>query len=323
MIYRIFIVISLSLSFVVLSQVEISEDKGRKGDEGFVNLIIPVDSEQAIKDSDKSKKAALDYLMNLKDPLSANDARRLQDKELNKKAVLRAIVKPDMFVSDVVYTSLQPGSKSIVLNLSMGLPVTVIFKDAKGNPVNVYDDITPKKHFITIKPGHSKAGGDVNSESPNNILVFSAKLLKGGANTPVFTTVSDFPVSFDVNINEVPHKKYISRLVVVVDDGKSEDTGVTLNALKSRDSLMRVLNNIPPTTESSLVRFNGDIKAWKDEGFLWIRTKLTLKYPTHLPQNVASLNGVNVYKTKYSPIISVMNNDGNIVRLKAGEFNGY
>jgi hypothetical protein len=323
MICKLFLILLIFPSFSAISKVEKDND-GRKGDEGFVNLIIPVDSEQASKDKKRSNKAALEYLMDLKDPLDAHDARKIQDHELNKRAILGAIVKPEEFVSDVVYTSLQPGSKSIYLNLSMGLPVTVIFKDARGNPVNIYDDITPKMHFSTSRPGHSDANGSTGAiSSPENILVFSAKLLEGGANAPVFTTVSDFPVSFDVTINKNPEKQYISRLVVVIDDGQTEDTGVTLNALKSRDSLMRVLNNLPPTSDSTIVRFNSNIKAWKDGSFLWIRTRLDLKYPVHLPQNAASLNGVNVYKTKYSPVISVMNNDGNIERLKAGDFNGY
>jgi hypothetical protein len=93
--------------------------------------------------------------------------------------------------------------------------------------------------------------------------------------------------------------------------------------LKPRDRLMRVINNIAPTDKANLIRFNGGlVKAWEDGKNLWIRTRYKLLYPTHLPHLAAKLNGINVYKTRYSPVISIMGEDGKVVRLKLEDQNG-
>ncbi|MFK5892252.1 MAG: DotH/IcmK family type IV secretion protein [Pseudomonadota bacterium] len=317
-------ILMLMAPILVLSQDDVAaKNNSKSGKEDYITLRLPIGSVKETMEAEQRLKAATDYLMTNKAPLPAKLARKLIDKKMNDTAIIKEILKPGKFVSNVVYASLQPGSESIKIDLSLGLPITVLFKDVKGNPVNVYSFDTPKEHFIAYKPGYSTESGAGNTgkqesqESiPNNLLIISAKLPKGGANMPVFTTVSEFPLSFDVTINKEPGKEYVDRLVVVVDNGQNDQVGVTLNELEARNELMRVLNNLPPSDDAENIRFNQGIKAWKQGNYLWIRTKLRLFYPVHSPQNAASLNGVTVYKTKYSPVISVMNNEGKIMRLK-------
>ena len=301
----------LLISFSVFSQ----ESKNSK--EKYVLINLPSNTKE--NENKLKQEAALKFLLENKYPVSADALKLVQDKKLKDKAILDSLRTAENYISDVVYTSLEPGTKSIPITLSRGLPLSIILKDTKGDPVNYYAIIDSDTQYVACKPGrcaNNDASVDPSSGMPNNIIVLRAKAVLGGGVLPVYTTQSDFPLSFNINIQETPDKNYIDRLVVVVNTG-NEVVDENPSSLKSLDTLTRALNGIKPVQDAKSIYFNGPIKAWRKGDDMWVRTPYDMKIPR--VRNTAlklSLNGVNVYKTRYSRIISVIDNNNGIVRYQ-------
>ena len=287
----------------------------KKGvNEKFLVINLPQDKGEAQKDKLVKQEATLNKILNDRFPLSSQQLKDIQNLKLKEKAILGKFETADKYVSDVVYTDLSPGNDSIPIYLSRGLPLTIILKDIDGNPVNYYDLIDSSSQFVACKPGScSQNNQGLNKSSPNNIIVLKANAVLGGGILPVFTSRSDFPLSFKVTVMEDPGDSYIDRLVVVINTGEVvEENKLSLNSL---DTLTRAINSITPIPGAELVHFNGPIKAWRKGDVMWVRTSYNMVIPpVSNKSSKLSLNGINTYKTHYSRIITVLDNNNGVFR---------
>ena len=274
---------------------------------------------EEIKKKVDEKYAALKYLMDTGEPLTVTQLKYIQDKELDKQATLSEINHAKSYSSSVVYTKLEPGSNSVSLNLTRGLPLSVVFKDMTGNPVNIYNVDALSKQFMVCRPGFcgsDAANSTGDSNYPQNILLFTARQVFGGGNILVFTSLSDFPISFNVKINKEPGETYIDRQVVVIDDGSSDVmNGGDDYQIHSKSQLTRVINNLKPTDDARLLKFDGPLKAWATKDDMWIRTPDVVLGK----KQALSLNGINAYHLKYSPVVSVLSENDSVIRYKVVE----
>ena len=304
------------ISIVLLSNSICVIAKGNK--ENKITIEIADDIYKKSDNQDETYKSALNYLLNNGvNAINIEDKKRIIEKKRMDESKLLAVPKPTKFISDVVYSSLTPGNESVKVFLSSGLPVTLVFKDRKGQPVNIYGTELQGLPFAVDKLGGKLTDSSKDSSTPTrpqNILILQTSLLTGGANLPVFTTFSDLPVSIDVSIKPKPDKTYIDRLIVIVGDDSDDDV-VDKYSLDSRNMLMRVLNNLPPSDKAQKLHFGNGISAWKVGNDMWIRTSRSLYYPIPNPKISSEINGIKAYKTKYSSVLTIKEADGHFLRV--------
>lgn len=292
-----------------------NEQNNRNSNEKVFVLHIPEDYEKKKKLDAEKNIASFEYLLQNREPLTIEQQKILQNKVLSDRAKMAEFERADEYISDIVHTSLQPGEKSIKVNLSRGLPVTIVFKKTDGSPINYYNLSHSGSQFTACRPGSCSQNGSIDDQNvPKNILILKANQIQGGGNLPILTTESDFPLSLNVSINEKPAKNYVDRLVVMVNIDGDDYIEEPTEKLKSRDKLTRVLNDLPPEETAERLNYGQGLKVWKVNRNMWIRTSDKLLFPIVGNKKRLSLNGINVYQIPYSNVISLINNEKGVVR---------
>ena len=180
---------------------------------------------------------------------------------------------------------------------------SVVFLDSSGAPwpIIAYDIGDPSAYNIQW----DKSGNTLMIQSKKLYTYGNMAIRLQGLNTPVMLTL-------------VPGQKAIDYRVdmrVMGYGPNAKDVPSEMNLPEgANDTLLKILDDIPPENGKLLNVKGGPAKAWSVNSTMYVRTRLTILSPGWLSK-MSSADGMNVYKMSDSPVLLVSWH-GKVMQLK-------
>ena len=259
---------------------------------------------QAEEQRQKLRERAFDQALDALLPLKPEEIREVLGvfKE-SRKAAETPIVFPDPKIH-VQTVSLDPGEEPPIIKLMPGLVTTVTILDITGEPWPIQDisfagafEVTPPEaggHVIRIVPRTAHGIGNISIRLIDLITPITFSLRND---------LGEMYYRFDARI---PKYGPMAKAPLIEHGG--------LSAVAGNETLMQVLDGVPPEEAESMVVTGADdrTRAWKIDDRIYVRTPLTLLSPTW-DTSVRSADGTSVY-TLASASILLLSDNGKMVR---------
>lgn len=263
------------------------------------NQNLPSEKEARAIDS-----LAFETVMQQLFPLSVEQTRRLHEKYQNSEFGMQTPVgTPPKPTATSQFVNLSTGSTPPVIRLAQGFVSSLVFLDSTGAP-------WPIAAYDLGDPGSFNINWD---KSGNTLMIQSSKLytygnlavrLKG-LNTPVMLTLIPGQKAVDYRVD--------LRIQGYGPEAKSlpMEEGIPVIA---NDTLLHVLDGVPPDGSKKLSVIGGDASAWTVGDKMFIRTNLTILSPGWLG-SMTSADGMHAYEMQKSPVLLVSWH-GKVMQLK-------
>ncbi len=201
------------------------------------------------------------------------------------------------------FVNLSPGSTPPVIRLAQGFVSSLVFLDSTGAP-------WPIAAFDLGDPASFNIQWDKTS---NTLMIQATKMYNygnlavrlAGLNTPVMLTL-------------IPGQKAVDYRV----DLRVQGYGPNAKSMpmeeglppSANDTLLHVLDGVPPVGSTRLVVSGGDAHAWLLDNKMFVRTNLTILSPGWLG-SMTSADGMHAYEMQKSPVLLVSWH-GKVMQLK-------
>lgn len=205
------------------------------------------------------------------------------------------------------FVNLSPGSTPPAIRLAQGFVSSLVFLDSTGAPwpISAYD------------LGNTSAFNIQWDKKSNTLMIQSLKLYTygnlavrlQGLNTPVMLTL-------------VPGQKAVDYRVDLRVQGYGPNANTTPVSqglpASANNTLLHVLDGVPPAGSKRLIVKGGDAKAWSMGDKMYVRTNLTILSPGWLA-TMTSGDGTHAYEMQKSPVLLVSWH-GKVMQLKLEGF---
>ncbi len=218
-------------------------------------------------------------------PMTPDEIRQLQNMMVfTKRAASEPVGTPPKPVLSTQIVNLAPGSAPPVVRLEQGFVTSVVFTDVSGNPWPI----------VSYDLGNSKAF-NIQWLTSSNLLMIQATSLYTFGNLDVTLQGLSTPVMLTL----IPGQKVVDyradlqiqrALPGTTDDNYADKAGTPVN-----QTLLDILNGVPPQNAQVLQVTGGAAAAWLIDGKLYLRTKLTVLSPGWI-SIMKNADGTNAYE---------------------------
>jgi intracellular multiplication protein IcmK len=205
------------------------------------------------------------------------------------------------------FVNLSPGSTPPAIRLAQGFVSSLVFLDSTGAPwpISAYD------------LGNTSAFNIQWDKKSNTLMIQSLKLYTygnlavrlQGLNTPVMLTLVPGQKAVDYRVD--------LRVQGYGPNASNMPVGQGLPA-SANNTLLHVLDGVPPAGSKRLVVKGGNAKAWSMGDKMYVRTNLTILSPGWLA-TMTSGDGTHAYEMQKSPVLLVSWH-GKVMQLKLEGF---
>lgn len=188
-----------------------------------------------------------------------------------------------------------------IVRLSSGMLTTIVFTDGAGNPWNI-DSVALNR--LLFSDGADVMKTDASSQDPtnqggNNLVknILSIEPLNPVAYGNVIVTLVglDKPIILMLSTGQQEVDMRVDARISGVNPNrpiKSSSSGLTT---EMDDATLLFVDGTPPDTSERMKTSSNDIKAWRYNDELIVRTERTIIYPAYL-SSVTSSSGISVYR---------------------------
>lgn len=218
-------------------------------------------------------------------PMTPDQIRQLKNMMVyTKQAASEPVGTPPKPVLSTQIVNLAPGSAPPVVRLEQGFVTSVVFTDISGNPWPI----------VSYDLGNSQAF-NIQWLTNSNLLMIQATSLYTFGNLAV--TLKGLPTP--VMLTLIPGQQVVDyradlqiqqELPGISSDNLSATSGTPVN-----QTLLDILNGVPPQNAQVLEVTGGEASAWLIDGKLYLRTKLTVLSPEWIAI-MKNSDGTNAYE---------------------------
>lgn len=218
-------------------------------------------------------------------PMTPDQIRQLKNMMVyTKQAASESVGTPPKPVLSTQIVNLAPGSAPPVVRLEQGFVTSVVFTDISGNPWPI----------VSYDLGNSQAF-NIQWLANSNLLMIQATSLYTFGNLAV--TLKGLPTP--VMLTLIPGQQVVDyradlqiqqALPGTTNDNFSATSGTPVN-----QTLLDILNGVPPQNAQVLEVTGGAASAWLIDGKLYLRTKLTVLSPEWIAI-MKNSDGTNAYE---------------------------
>lgn len=227
-------------------------------------------------------------------PMTPDEIRKLKSMvDISKRAAASSVGVPPKPVLSTQVVSLSPGSVPPIVRLEQGFVTSVVFTDSSGTPwpIAAYD------------VGNSQAF-NIQWSPDSNMLMIQAMSLYTYGNLAV--TLKGLPTP--VMLTLVPGQEVVDYRA----DLQVQETlpgSINMNFTSSQgtsvnQTLLDILNGVPPENAKVLTVDGGDANAWMINNKMYLRTKLTVLSPAWISV-MKNPDGTKAYEMTKSATVLV------------------
>ncbi len=217
-----------------------------------------------------TQKAAFNNVARSALPMTPDEIRQLKNMEaFTKRAASTPAGTPPKPVLSTQIVNLAPGSVPPVVRLEQGFVTSVVFTDISGNPWPI----------VSYDLGNSKAF-NIQWITDSNLLMIQASSLYTYGNLAVSLKGLSTPVMLTL----VPGQQVVDYRADLqiqrVLPGSSSTDFMPVSGTPVNQTLLDILNGVPPQNAKVLKITGGEGLAWLIDNKLYLRTKLTVLSPS-------------------------------------------
>ena len=233
----------------------------------------------------ETQKQAFNNVARTALPMSPGEIRQLKNMMVfTKRAASEPVGTPPKPVLSTQIVNLAPGSAPPVVRLEQGFVTSVVFTDISGNPWPI----------VSYDLGNSKAF-NIQWLTNSNLLMIQATSLYTFGNLAV--TLKGLPTP--VMLTLIPGQKVVDyRADMQIQrelPGTTNENFSAANGTPVNQTLLDILNGVPPQNAKVLKVTGGAASAWLIDGKLYLRTKLTVLSPGWI-SIMKNADGTNAYE---------------------------
>lgn len=218
-------------------------------------------------------------------PMTPDQIRQLKNMMVyTKQAASEPVGTPPKPVLSTQIVNLAPGSAPPVVRLEQGFVTSVVFTDISGNPWPI----------VSYDLGNSQAF-NIQWLTNSNLLMIQATSLYTFGNLAV--TLKGLPTP--VMLTLIPGQQVVDyRADLQIQQelpGMNSDNFSATSGTPVNQTLLDILNGVPPQNAQVLEVTGGEASAWLIDGKLYLRTKLTVLSPEWIAI-MKNSDGTNAYE---------------------------
>ena len=264
------------------------------------------DKEKMRKDFSSSlntKQEAFNQLLEKVNPLTEKQIEEIKEAEKINKGALQKQYNNPTPISNTIQVDLSPGAQPPIVRAHTNFVSALVFSDSNGQKWPLKD--------------YNLAGGkkfNIKWDRTSNVMFLQANSEFASANMIVRLKGLDPPIT----IMLVSGQKYVDYrldLQVMAHGPNSTDPipGDNIRKSLAKPSLLNALDGINPYEFTELKTSNEEVRAWKKENSLIIRSKLPLLSPGW-SESMSSSDGTKVYYVNITPKL-LLSNNGKIITV--------
>jgi intracellular multiplication protein IcmK len=214
---------------------------------------------------------------------------------------------PPRATATSLFVDLSPGATPPAINLAQGDITALVFLDSTGAPwpIDAYDNGNPTAF-------------NIEWNKKDNVMMIQANASFGTGNLAVRLRGLGPPVMISLITNTAVENGGVIdyRVDMRVPGFGPNATPMMTAGLPSQTSprLLDVLDGVPPPGGRTLEVGDSVGQAWLVQGYIFLRTRLTLLSPGWL-QTMSSADGTNAYKLQSTPML-LMSQNGKVIQVK-------
>jgi intracellular multiplication protein IcmK len=259
----------------------------------------------AMEDSDEAMdEAGFNTVVKQLFPLTSEQVQQVKQRyHENELAMASTAGTPPKPTATSQFVNLSPGSTPPVIRLSQGFVSSLVFLDSTGAPwpISAYDLGDPDAFNIQW------------DKTSNTLMIQASKLYTygnlavrlRGLNTPVMLTLIPGQKAVDYRVDLRVQGYGPNAKTMAMDQGLPPSAS---------DTLLHVLEGVPPSGSNRLVVSGGDARAWLLNDKMFVRTNLTILSPGWIG-SMTSADGMHAYEMQKSPVLLVSWH-GKVMQLK-------
>lgn len=214
---------------------------------------------------------------------------------------------PPRATATSLFVDLSPGATPPAINLAQGDITALVFLDSTGAPwpIDAYDNGNPTAF-------------NIEWNKKDNVMMVQANASFGTGNLAVRLRGLGPPVMISLITNTAVENGGVIdyRVDMRVPGFGPNATPAMSIGLPPQTSprLLDVLDGVPPPGGRTLEVGDSVGQAWLVQGYIFLRTRLTLLSPGWL-QTMSSADGTNAYKLQSTPML-LMSQNGKVIQVK-------
>lgn len=209
----------------------------------------------------------------------------------SQQAMQTAPTTPPQPISSTLTVDLSPGTTPPVIRLASGFVTSLVFVDSSGQPWPVEDYSLGNPSQFNIQ--WDKKTNTLFLQSMATYVSGNLAVRLGDLDTPIMLSLVTGQKEVDYRIDLQVRALGPNAIPPVVD---------SIGQYSAPPALLSVLDGVPPTGSEELTVSGNYGRAWRYNGSLLFRTKLTLLSPAW-KHSVSSVDGTKVYELPETPLI--------------------
>lgn len=255
----------------------------------------------------ESLKAALSEIF----ALEPDEIMAVREKLNEAKRARNAPLATPRQVSGAITASLEPGEVPVAIEVSANYVTVLGFYDASGAPWPVAYYQAGTDAYTVQQPGEG-----------SHMLTITPKTRFSVSNFAVFLAGADRPLVFPIRTSDdvVEVERSIQVAALGPNANAAEMAAARFEPFPTagNETITAFLNGAPPDGAVALRTTVPGVKAWRYDGRLYVRGRLTWISPSPL-ERLPGPSGVKVYVVQDVPVGLVTTADGEMREIRLGE----